>query len=96
MLRAECEDRASAPLRSLKHRTLLERQTARNSAYCRLASNLRQLTFVYLDRHPGIPHYRSDRMCKVTNPLPMFWPPNADVDDTGYNLSANSVQVIRF
>jgi Flp pilus assembly protein TadG len=33
---------------------------------------------------------------RVTNPLPMFWPPNADVDDTGYNLSANSVQVIQF
>jgi Flp pilus assembly protein TadG len=33
---------------------------------------------------------------KVTNPLPMFWPPNADVDDSGYNLSANSVQVIQF
>jgi Flp pilus assembly protein TadG len=33
---------------------------------------------------------------KVTNPLPMFWPPTADVDDTGYNLSANSVQVIQF
>ena len=33
---------------------------------------------------------------KVTNPLPMFWPPNADVDDSGYNLSANSLQVIQF
>ena len=33
---------------------------------------------------------------KVTNPLPMFWPPKVDVDDTGYNLSANSVQVIQF
>jgi len=33
---------------------------------------------------------------KVTNPLPMFWPPNADFDDTGYNLSANSLQVIQF
>jgi Flp pilus assembly protein TadG len=33
---------------------------------------------------------------KITNPMPMFWPPNADQDDTGYNLSANSVQVIQF
>ncbi len=33
---------------------------------------------------------------KITNPLPMFWPPKVDVDDTGYNLSANSVQVIQF
>jgi len=33
---------------------------------------------------------------KVTNPLPMFWPPNADVDDTGYTLGASSVQVIQF
>jgi Flp pilus assembly protein TadG len=32
----------------------------------------------------------------LVNPLPMFWPPNADADDTGYTLGANSVQVIQF
>jgi hypothetical protein len=26
----------------------------------------------------------------------MFWPPKLDADDTGYNLSANSTQVIQF
>jgi Flp pilus assembly protein TadG len=33
---------------------------------------------------------------KITNPLPMFWPPSADSDDTGYTLSANSKQLIQF
>jgi len=33
---------------------------------------------------------------KIINPLPMFWPPNADADDTGYTVGAGSVQVIQF
>jgi Flp pilus assembly protein TadG len=33
---------------------------------------------------------------KITNPMPMFWPPKLDADDTGYNLSANSTQAIQF
>lgn len=32
----------------------------------------------------------------IINPLPMFWPPNADADDTGYTVGAGSVQVIQF
>jgi Flp pilus assembly protein TadG len=32
----------------------------------------------------------------TVNPLPMFWPPKADADDTGYTLGAASVQVIQF
>lgn len=33
---------------------------------------------------------------KGTNPMPMFWPPNADVDDSGYTLGAQSRQRIQF
>ena len=32
---------------------------------------------------------------KLTNPLPMYWPPHA-LDDTAYTLGATSVQVIQF
>jgi Flp pilus assembly protein TadG len=33
---------------------------------------------------------------KLTNPLPMYWPPHADTDDAGYTLGATSVQVIQY
>jgi Flp pilus assembly protein TadG len=33
---------------------------------------------------------------KLTNPLPMYWPPHEDADATGYTLSASSLQVIQF
>lgn len=33
---------------------------------------------------------------KLTNPLPMYWPPHAYTDDSGYILGASSVQVIQF
>jgi Flp pilus assembly protein TadG len=33
---------------------------------------------------------------KIVNPMPMFWPPNASADDTGYTVGAGSVQVIQF
>ena len=33
---------------------------------------------------------------RLTNPLPMYWPPHALADDAGYTLGATSVQVIQF
>ena len=33
---------------------------------------------------------------KLTNPLPMYWPPHADSDDSGYLLGATSYQAIQF
>ena len=32
----------------------------------------------------------------INNPMPIFWPPRADTDNSGYTLGANSVQVIQF
>jgi Flp pilus assembly protein TadG len=33
---------------------------------------------------------------RLTNPMPMYWPPHVDTDDAGYTLSASSKQVIQF
>ncbi len=33
---------------------------------------------------------------RLTNPLPMYWPPHTDTDDTGYTLGASSKQAIQF
>ncbi len=32
----------------------------------------------------------------IRNPMPMFWPPNSDADNTGYPVGANSTQLIMF
>ena len=33
---------------------------------------------------------------KLTNPMPMYWPPYSNIDDTGYTLGASSRQRIQF